>query len=1147
MFSMTQVAQAFQMLSASSGTSNGANPQSIQAVTSMLALSAVSGISPDQLIPVLATISGSAGLGGVTGTTGTGGITAMLTQMYGPNLTAQNVTPTLNALQQALPTMQGLQVGGGSQIGQAMGLFQTAINAGMTPGNLGDVANLIGNLGQVGTSPNLQQQVALGNTFGFNNLTADTAYTQYQSEEVGRQQQIATLGLQQNINGQGLSLPNLNIQIDTAQVQMNNANLQTAALQLQGAQLNLAGAQLGLQGAQLNLAYGQASYAFQQQQLQEEYGPIGQDQSGLAGYSLAKNQLAGQASGTSPEIGTQFTPQQPQGLQNQEFYAGIQNQQNMLILNRSPLLADAAFQQQMKYLNQQQSFYQQQLTITNQGRSFTQTWQPQLLAQQAKEVDQQAKQVALQAQQVAQQEKVYNLQKTQNDLQNKQIAYDIKVQEINQAFLGRQATALESIETSITQFLQGQGPLKGQNVTTPQLIQQIASEHLSPAALQQRLNQLGLSPADMNTMKLLVQQAEKQPISTVVKGMTSASDKKLMQDLQKQVTSGASTYQQAQMSIQNAYLDFAGTDVNWQNFSGTVKSLADAADKIAQKLAPAAPAAAGVAGGFNILGPAVGATGLTGNILGFIQGILGQGAGTAAGVGAAGGIGAAAGTLGLGGLGLATLGIGGSIAGGLFNYGSRKDNSIGTGIIRSMLTGIFPGSGLGTAIGEGQNIGDMLFGGSDGKKAVPQARPHGGYKAVTNPAVGQQSSSGDWTKGLQTDWANFWNARGKDWLTWLTARGVDFVNWLIKINKSWDTWWANRATDFAKWLITVNKSWDTWWAARAVNFVNWLLTLGKDWNNFWNPIFANFGKWVTGLPATFATIGTNVVNAITTGFNTFFTKTVPTLISNALKAINPFGSGGTGGTTATGAPSGFITPHVNAAFHQKMNYGIHQGVDFAASQGTPLKEYVGGRVTNQGWYPWGGEVDVAVPGGLTERYLHLSAINVKTGQTLKRGQLIGLTGGGTPASGLGYWSSGAHSHVQFDKGNINAGLDPWPIWSGFGDKNISQYYGTVGKSLAQGGVALSPTSAWLADGGVPEAIVPLNKLSSVLQSLPTGQGGMGGGTTTHTTSTKVSDKIEFHFHGNGGSGGFTDAEKDELMTTALDLLGQALAQTIKTH
>ena len=86
--------------------------------------------------------------------------------------------------------------------------------------------------------------------------------------------------------------------------------------------------------------------------------------------------------------------------------------------------------------------------------------------------------------------------------------------------------------------------------------------------------------------------------------------------------------------------------------------------------------------------------------------------------------------------------------------------------------------------------------------------------------------------------------------------------------------------------------------------------------------------------------------------------------------------------------------------------GNHQGIDIAASYGQPVRASGDGIVllaNEQGGY--GKAVFIAHGYGLTTRYGHLSAINVRPGQRIKRGDLIGKVG----STGR---STGPHLHYE---------------------------------------------------------------------------------------------------------------------------------------
>lgn len=77
----------------------------------------------------------------------------------------------------------------------------------------------------------------------------------------------------------------------------------------------------------------------------------------------------------------------------------------------------------------------------------------------------------------------------------------------------------------------------------------------------------------------------------------------------------------------------------------------------------------------------------------------------------------------------------------------------------------------------------------------------------------------------------------------------------------------------------------------------------------------------------------------------------------------------------------------------------HNGVDFAAPIGTPLKASLSGTVlatgntdTVKGCYSFGKWVMIKHGNGLNTMYAHLSQINVTTGQSVSTGQVIGYSG-----------------------------------------------------------------------------------------------------------------------------------------------------------
>jgi len=112
----------------------------------------------------------------------------------------------------------------------------------------------------------------------------------------------------------------------------------------------------------------------------------------------------------------------------------------------------------------------------------------------------------------------------------------------------------------------------------------------------------------------------------------------------------------------------------------------------------------------------------------------------------------------------------------------------------------------------------------------------------------------------------------------------------------------------------------------------------------------------------------------------------------------------------------FATP-VKSAFRFTSGFGyrrdpktggrrMHNGVDFAASSGTPLYSTADGVVVHAGWSAgYGRLVKIQHEFGIETRYAHLSKLRVKVGQRVSRGDRIGDMG----ASGR---VTGVHLHYE---------------------------------------------------------------------------------------------------------------------------------------
>jgi murein DD-endopeptidase MepM/ murein hydrolase activator NlpD len=79
----------------------------------------------------------------------------------------------------------------------------------------------------------------------------------------------------------------------------------------------------------------------------------------------------------------------------------------------------------------------------------------------------------------------------------------------------------------------------------------------------------------------------------------------------------------------------------------------------------------------------------------------------------------------------------------------------------------------------------------------------------------------------------------------------------------------------------------------------------------------------------------------------------------------------------------------------------HSGLDVAAPQGTPIKAPAAGIVSfaNADLYLTGGTVLIDHGHGISSNFLHLSRIDVKVGERVEQGQVIGLVGATGRATG----------------------------------------------------------------------------------------------------------------------------------------------------
>lgn len=156
------------------------------------------------------------------------------------------------------------------------------------------------------------------------------------------------------------------------------------------------------------------------------------------------------------------------------------------------------------------------------------------------------------------------------------------------------------------------------------------------------------------------------------------------------------------------------------------------------------------------------------------------------------------------------------------------------------------------------------------------------------------------------------------------------------------------------------------------------------------------------------------------------------------------------------------SPTVVGGFGEPRQGHLHQGVDIAMPQGTPVKAIADGRVITAGsGGGYGNYVRIIHTDGRSSLYAHLDKIFVKAGDMVKAGQQIGTVG----MTGV---STGPHLHLEIydtDGSLINpySVLPNLPRYSGkpvAGVTGATDYDGMGPASMAPGarGITTSPAS-----------------------------------------------------------------------------------------
>ena len=100
---------------------------------------------------------------------------------------------------------------------------------------------------------------------------------------------------------------------------------------------------------------------------------------------------------------------------------------------------------------------------------------------------------------------------------------------------------------------------------------------------------------------------------------------------------------------------------------------------------------------------------------------------------------------------------------------------------------------------------------------------------------------------------------------------------------------------------------------------------------------------------------------------------------------------------------------------------FHEGVDFAAPLGTPVKAHADGVVSFAGKrYGYGMTIEIDNGGDTTTRYAHLDTITVKAGDHVTAGQVI---------ADIGQPLGGTAPHLHFELWRNHVAVDPAPIFA----------------------------------------------------------------------------------------------------------------------
>lgn len=188
-------------------------------------------------------------------------------------------------------------------------------------------------------------------------------------------------------------------------------------------------------------------------------------------------------------------------------------------------------------------------------------------------------------------------------------------------------------------------------------------------------------------------------------------------------------------------------------------------------------------------------------------------------------------------------------------------------------------------------------------------------------------------------------------------------------------------------------------------------------------------------------------------------------------------------SSSTGDGSHILGKPITAHFGRypagiNFNNGIHYGLD-THHVFDPLLSPINGRVTRR-WNDFGGGRSLEIKSGRDYWwFMHLLAMNVKPGDSVRAGQRIATTGN------TGNWTTGPHLHTQYMPGapGNHTAKNPLPVLRSLSNKG----------SYENGGLISSHGYYEGAEGNKPEMVIPLTNRSRAIQLMYEALSMIGGG------------------------------------------------------